>query len=51
MLGQVTTPAWVILAQALVHGCDHRSQLAAIFTQLGAPLPELDVWHFAGVIR
>ncbi|MCX7624281.1 MAG: DinB family protein [Thermomicrobium sp.] len=50
-LGDVSVPAWVIFAQLVVHGCDHRSQLATLFTHLGAPLPPLDVWQFAGVRR
>jgi len=49
--GAVSTPAWVIFAQAIAHGCAHRAQLATLFTQLGAPLPELDLWHFAGIAR
>jgi len=50
-LGEVSAPAWVIFAQLVVHGCDHRSQLATLFTQLGAPLPPLDIWQFAGIRR
>ncbi len=50
-LGAVSAPVWVVLAQAVVHGCDHRSQLATLFTQLGAPLPPLDIWQFAGIRR
>lgn len=50
-LGDVSVPAWVVFCQLVVHGCDHRSQLATLFTQLGTPLPPLDVWQFAGVRR
>ncbi len=51
VFGPVSVPAAAIVAQAIVHGCDHRSQLAVLFTQLGAPLPELDVWRFVGIRR
>ncbi|MCS7050019.1 MAG: DinB family protein [Thermomicrobium sp.] len=49
--GELSVPAWVLLGQAIVHGCAHRAQLATLFTQLGTPLPELDMWRFAGVTR
>ncbi|MCX2726959.1 DinB family protein [Thermomicrobium sp. 4228-Ro] len=49
--GDVSAPAWVIFSQLVVHGCDHRSQLATLFTQFGAPLPPLDVWQFVGIRR
>jgi uncharacterized damage-inducible protein DinB len=51
VFGPVSVPAAAIVAQAIVHGCDHRSQLAVLFTQLGAPLPELDIWRFVGIRR
>ncbi len=49
--GAVTCPVWVIFAQAIVHAGDHRSQLATILSTFGAPLPELDLWRYAGLVR
>ena len=40
-------PAWVVLGQAIAHGCDHRSQLATALTYFGVTPPELDVWAYA----
>lgn len=40
-------PAWVILGQAIAHGCDHRSQLATALTLFGFTPPELDLWAYA----
>ena len=40
-------PLGIRLAQVLVHGTDHRSQIATALTQLGVTPPEMDVWDFA----
>lgn len=40
-------PAGVILAQALHHANEHRSQVATILTQIGVTPPEWGVWEFA----
>jgi len=40
-------PLGIRLAQVLVHGTDHRSQIATALTQLDVTPPEMDVWDFA----
>jgi uncharacterized damage-inducible protein DinB len=40
-------PAGVVLAQAIHHGSDHRSQINTILTVLGDEPPELGVWDYA----
>ena len=40
-------PLGIRLAQVLVHGTDHRSQIATALTQLGVTPPEMDVWDYA----
>jgi uncharacterized damage-inducible protein DinB len=42
----VRHPAWVLLAQAIDHGREHRTHVATILTQLGVTPPEMDVWAF-----
>lgn len=44
---QKDVPAGVVLAQALHHGSDHRSQISTILTALGLVPPDLDVWEFS----
>jgi len=39
--------ASVVIAQALNHGADHRSQLCTILTTLGIEPPALDTWAWA----
>lgn len=40
-------PAGVVLAQALHHGTDHRSQICTDLTVIGIEPPELGVWEYA----
>jgi uncharacterized damage-inducible protein DinB len=40
-------PAGVVLAQAIHHGSDHRSQINTIFTSIGVAPLELGVWEYA----
>jgi uncharacterized damage-inducible protein DinB len=42
----VSHPAWVLLAQSIDHGREHRSHIATILTQLGIAPPDIDVWAF-----
>jgi uncharacterized damage-inducible protein DinB len=39
--------AGILVAQALNHGNEHRSQIATILTTIGVEPPELDGWHYA----
>lgn len=41
-----TLPAWVLLAQAITHATEHRTQVSAILTQQGIEPPSLDVWTY-----
>ncbi len=34
---------WELLLQALVHGIQHRGELSIVLTELGHPLPNLDI--------
>ncbi|MCO5177349.1 MAG: DinB family protein [Thermomicrobiales bacterium] len=43
---EYTMPVWVLLLQALVHGLEHRTQIAAILTQLGIDPPGMDGWTY-----
>ncbi len=36
----------IVLAQALHHGTDHRSQVCTALTTLGMEPPDIDVWSF-----
>lgn len=38
--------AWVLLAQAIEHGTEHRTQVCAILGAHGLPVPDLDVWAY-----
>lgn len=40
-------PAGVVLAQAIHHGTDHRSQICTDLTVIGIQPPELGVWEYA----
>ncbi|MFN8662364.1 MAG: DinB family protein [Thermomicrobiales bacterium] len=41
-----TLPVWVLLAQALTHATEHRTQIAAILTQQGIAPPGMDIWTY-----
>lgn len=43
---EYTMPVWVLLLQSLVHGLEHRTQVAAILTQLGVDPPGMDGWTY-----
>ena len=40
-------PAGVVMAQAIHHGTDHRSQICTILTSIGIEPPDLGVWDWA----
>ena len=44
---EVRLPGWILLAQAIDHGREHRSHVTTILTQLGMTPPDIDVWAFA----
>jgi len=39
-------PVWMLLAQAITHATEHRTQVAAILTQQGIAPPTMDVWAY-----
>ena len=39
-------PLGILLAQAIHHGTDHRSQICTALTNLGITPPEIDVWAY-----
>jgi uncharacterized damage-inducible protein DinB len=42
-------PIWQLLLQAFTHSTHHRGELSIVLTELGYPLPTLDIIvHFAG---
>ena len=41
-----TLPVWLLLAQAITHATEHRTQIAAILTQQGIEPPGMDVWTY-----
>lgn len=46
-LGEVySLPVWMLLAQALIHAAEHRTQVAAILAQQGVESPAIDVWSY-----
>jgi len=45
--GQMDVPAGIVLAQALHHGNEHRTQIYTVLTELGLEPPEHGVWEFA----
>jgi uncharacterized damage-inducible protein DinB len=40
---QLVFPVWELLVQALVHSIHHRGELSIVLTELGHPLPTLDI--------
>ncbi|HRV95102.1 MAG TPA: DinB family protein [Anaerolineae bacterium] len=45
---QFQFPKWQVLTQAFVHSTHHRGELSVVLTELGHPLPTLDIIvHFA----
>ncbi len=42
-----TVPAWVLVAQFVHHGSDHRAQIGTILGAHGLDTPELDVWAYS----
>ncbi|HUG74389.1 MAG TPA: DinB family protein [Acidimicrobiia bacterium] len=40
-------PAGVVMAQAIHHGTDHRSQICTILTSIGIDPPHLGLWDWA----
>jgi len=38
-----TLPTWKLLLQALVHAMHHRGELSILLSQLGHPLPNMDI--------
>ena len=40
-------PAGIVLAQAVHHGSDHRSQICTILTTLGLTIPPIGLWDYA----
>ncbi len=44
---QLVLPIWQMLTQAVVHSIHHRGELSIVLTELGYPLPTLDIiGHF-----
>lgn len=41
-----TLPVWMLLAQAIHHATEHRTQIATILTQQGVEPPTLDIWAY-----
>lgn len=41
-----TPPVWLMMNQAIIHGIEHRTQVAAILTQLGIDPPGMDAWTY-----
>lgn len=41
-----TLPVWLLLLQAITHATEHRTQVAAILTQLGIQPPGMDGWTY-----
>ena len=41
-----TMPVWLLLAQAIMHATEHRTQIAAMLTQQGITPPPMDVWTY-----
>ena len=39
-------PTWLLIVQAIVHGVEHRTQVAAILTQQGIEPPAMDGWTY-----
>jgi len=43
---EFTLPVWMLLAQALIHATEHRTQVATILTQQGIAPPAMDIWTY-----
>jgi len=44
---QLVFPIWQMLTQAMIHSTHHRGELSIVLTELGYPLPTLDIiGHF-----
>ncbi len=43
----VRLSGWILLAQAIDHGREHRSHVTTILTRLGVTPPDIDVWAYA----
>lgn len=44
---QLVFPIWQMLTQAMIHSTHHRGELSIVLTELGHPLPTLDIiGHF-----
>ncbi|MEX1158462.1 MAG: DinB family protein [Thermomicrobiales bacterium] len=46
---QRNVPAGVYLAQALHHGCEHRTQIFTILSSLGVETPDLGLWDYSEI--
>lgn len=42
--------AWVIVAQAIHHGNDHRTHVTTTMMHNGLPIPDLDAWEYAKAV-
>ena len=42
--------AWVIVAQAIHHGNDHRTHVTTTMMHNGLPIPHLDAWEYAAAV-
>jgi len=40
-------PAWVVVAQAIHHGNDHRTHAGTVLLRHGVESPNVDVWEYA----
>ena len=47
----VPVPGWIILAQVIDHGREHRTHIATILTQLGIEPPDMDGWSSRSLAR
>jgi len=47
----VTLPAIVIFAQAIDHGCEHRTQVRHALTILGYEPPDIDAWSWDDAVN
>lgn len=44
---QRDVPSGVVIAQAIHHGSDHRSQICTVLTTLGMTIPAMGLWDYA----
>jgi uncharacterized damage-inducible protein DinB len=47
----ISLPAVVIFAQALDHGCEHRTQVRHALTILGYEPPDIDAWAWDDAVN